>query len=178
MATRSAPPLVLMGRIGAAHGVRGEVRVQSFTEEPLDLVGYGPFLTNRPGLTVTIEKARGTTNMLVARLAGVDDRTAAEKLNGVELYVERARLPAADDDDFYHADLIGLTARLEDGTVLGRVTAVPNYGAGDILEVRAESGDTFLFPFTRRVVPEVHIKDGYLVIDPPLDAEPGEEEPD
>src|SRR5690606_1385128 len=118
-----------------------------------------------------------TTNMLVARLAGVDDRTAAEKLNGVELYVERARLPAADDDDFYHADLIGLTARLEDGTVLGRVTAVPNYGAGDILEVRAESGDTFLFPFTRRVVPEVHIKDGYLVIDPPLDAEPGEEEP-
>src|SRR5690349_17914984 len=98
-----------MGRIGAAHGIKGEVRVQSFTEEPLALKGYGPFTTNRPGLTIEIENARGTTNMLVARIKGVPDRTAAERLNGVELYVDRALLPEPEDeDDFYHADLIGL----------------------------------------------------------------------
>ena len=168
-----------MGRIGAAHGIKGEVRIQSFTEEPMDLAGYGPFETNRPGLTIVIRAARGTTNMLVARLEGVTDRTAAEKLNGVELYVDRSALPAPqDDDDYYHADLIGLRAQLADGTTIGRVAAVHNYGAGDILEVHAEGSDTFLFPFTRQVVPEVHLRDGYVVIEPPLDAEPGEEEPD
>lgn len=171
---------ILMGRIGAAHGIKGEVRVQSFTEDPLALADYGPFETSRPGLTLTIASARGTTNMLVARIEGITDRTAAEKLNGVELYVSRDLLPAhEDEDDFYHADLIGLRAQLADGTVVGEVTAIPNYGAGDILEVRAPNGsETFLFPFTRAVVPEVHVREGYLVIEPPVDAEPGEEEPD
>jgi 16S rRNA processing protein RimM len=168
---------VLMGRIGGAHGIKGEVRVQSFTEEPLALARYKTFTTNRPGLTVTIASARGTTNMLVARVEGVNERAAAEKLNGVELYVDREALPPPDDEDFYHADLIGLRAQLEDGTVLGKVAAVPNFGAGDILEVKSDSGETFLFPFTRVVVPHVHVKDGYLVIDPPLDAAPGAEEP-
>jgi 16S rRNA processing protein RimM len=166
-----------MCRIGAAHGIKGEVRVQSFTEEPLALARYKTFTTNRPGLTVTIASARGTTNMLVARVEGVNDRTAAEKLNGVELYLEREALAPPEDEEFYHSDLIGLRAQLEDGTVLGKVTAVPNFGAGDILEVKADSGETFLFPFTRVVVPHVYVKDGYLVIDPPLDAAPGEEEP-
>jgi 16S rRNA processing protein RimM len=179
LATRAASNLVLMGRIGAAHGIKGEVRVQSFTEEPLDLVGYSPFATGRPGLIVSIAKARGTTNMLVARIEGVEDRSAAERLNGVELFVERSRLPEPQEaDDFYHADLLGLTAQLTDGTTIGEVTAVPNYGAGDILEVRNAGGETFMFPFTRQVVPEINVKDGFLVIDPPLDADPGEEEPD
>jgi 16S rRNA processing protein RimM len=171
---------LLMGRIGAAHGIKGEVRITSFTEEPLALKDYGPLETSRPGLTVEIEAARGTTNVLVARLKGVTDRTAAEKLNGVELYIDRDRLPATDDeDDFYHADLIGLEARLGDGTVLGTVTAIPNYGASDLLEVRdARSGDTYLYPFTKTVVPAIHIADGYLVIEVPVDADPGEEEPD
>lgn len=171
---------LLVGRIGAAHGIRGEVRIQSFTEDPMALVHYSPLSTNRPGLSVTILSARATTNVLVARLEGVADRTAAERLNGVELYVDRSLLPAPDDeDDFYHADLIGLEARLGDGTVLGEVSAVPNFGAGDLLEVRDPlSGDTFLYPFTRKVVPEVRLKDGYLVIDVPLEAEIGDEEPD
>jgi 16S rRNA processing protein RimM len=169
---------LLMGRIGAAHGIRGEVRIQSFAEDPLALAEYGTFATNRPGLTVTIATARGTTNMLVARIEGVNDRTAAEALNGVELYLDRDLLPPAEDEEFYHSDLIGLRAQLDDGTTLGKVGAVLNFGAGDILEVRAESGETFLFPFTRVVVPHVHLKEGYLVIDPPLDAVPGEEEPD
>jgi 16S rRNA processing protein RimM len=174
-----SPKQLLMGRIGAAHGIKGEVRIQSFTTEPLALADYGPLDTDRPGLTIEIETARTTTNVLVARLKGIGDRTAAEKLNGVELYIDRDRLPPAEDDDFYHADLIGLEARLTDGSVLGKVSALPNFGAGDLIEVSdARSGDTFLYPFTQRVVPEVHIAEGYLVIEVPIEAEPGEEEPD
>lgn len=171
---------LLMGRIGAAHGIKGEVRIQSFTEDPLALASYGPLSTNKPGLSIKILAARTTTNVLVARLEGINDRNAAEKLNGVELYVDRALLPATDDDDdFYHADLIGLKARLADGSEIGEVMAVPNFGAGDLLEIRdPRSGDTYLYPFSKAVVPEVRIADGYLLIDPPIEAEPGEEEPD
>ncbi len=176
----TSPKRLLMGRIGAAHGIKGEVRITSFTAEPLALRDYGPLGTNKPGLMIEIETARATTNVLVARIKGVTDRTAAEKLNGVELYVDRDRLPAPeDDDDFYHADLIGLEARLADGTAIGTVTAIPNYGASDLIEVRdPRSGDTYLYPFTKAVVPHVKLADGYLVIEVPLDAEPGEEEPD
>ena len=176
----ASPKQLLMGRIGAAHGITGEVRIQSFTEEPLALASYGPLATDKPGLVIEIESARATTNVLVARLKGVKDRTAAEKLNGVELYVDRDKLPPAeDDDDFYHADLIGLEARLSDGTVVGKVTAIPNFGASDLLEVTdARSGDTYLYPFTKAVVPTVRVAEGYLVIETPIDAEPGEEEPD
>ena len=150
---------LLMGRIGAAHGIKGEVRIQSFTEEPLALKDYGPFSTNRPGLEIEIEAARATTNVLVARLKGVADRTAAEKLNGVELYVARDRLPPPDDaDDFYHTDLIGLDARLNDGTVLGKVIAIPNFGASDLIEVRDErSGDTYLYPFSKAEIGRAHV---------------------
>jgi 16S rRNA processing protein RimM len=171
---------LLMGRIGAAHGIKGEVRIQSFTEEPLALKDYGPLATNKPGLMIEIESARATTNVLVARLKGVADRSAAERLIGVELYVDRDKLPPpADDDDFYHADLIGLEARLNDGSVLGKVMAIPNFGAGDLLEVRDErSGDTYLYPFTKSVVPDVKVGEGYLIIEVPVDADPGEEEPD
>jgi len=176
----ASPKRLLMGRIGAAHGIKGEVRIVSFTEEPLTLVDYGPLATNKPGLIIEIESARATTNVLVARIKGVGDRNAAERLNGVELYVDRDRLPATDDEeDYYHADLIGLEARLIDGTTLGTVTAIPNYGASDLIEVRdRRTGDTYLYPFTKTVVPEVRIADGYLVIEVPVDAEPGEEEPD
>ena len=179
MATAS-PKQLLVGRIGAAHGIKGEVRILSFTTEPLALKDYGPLSTSRPGLVIEIEKARATTNVLVARLRGITDRTAAEKLNGVELFIDRDRLPATEDeDDFYHADLIGLEARLADGSVLGTVTAIPNYGASDLIEVRdGRSGDTYLYPFTKAIVPEVRLAEGYLVIEVPIESEPGEEEPD
>lgn len=179
MADDGAPQKLLIGRIGAAHGIKGEVRIQSFTEEPMALAGYGPLATNRPGMTVTITAARANGTVLVARLEGVGDRSAAERLNGVELYVDRALLPQPEEDEFYHADLIGLRAQLADGTTLGEVVALPNFGAGDLIEVRdPRSGDSFLYPFTRRVVPEVHLDHGYLVIEVPLDADPGEEEPE
>jgi 16S rRNA processing protein RimM len=180
VAAGEAGSMILMGRIGAAHGIKGEVRIQSFTEDPMALVDYGPLSTSKPGLTLRILSARTTTNVLVARLDGVNDRNAAEKLNGVELFVDRSLLPEVEhEDDFYHADLIGLSARLADGTEIGVVAAVPNYGADDLLEVRdPRSGDTFLYPFSKAVVPEIRIADGYLVIEPPIEAEPGEEEPD
>jgi 16S rRNA processing protein RimM len=162
-----------MGRIGAAHGIKGEVRIQSFTEDPLGLLDYGPLATNRPGLTIEITDARTTTNVLVARIKGVSDRNAVEKLNGVELYVDRDLLPEIEDeDDFYHADLVGLDARLADGTSLGQVIAVPNFGAGDMLELRGKTGgETRFIPFTKAAVPEIHIAAGYVVVVPPIEIE-------
>lgn len=171
---------ILLGTIGAAHGINGEVRIASHTQDPEAIASYGPLATNRPGLTITIEAARLNKTVLIARLRDVRDRNAAERLNGVELYIDRNQLPEIEDeDDFYHADLIGLDARLESGVSIGAVSALYDHGAGDILEVRdPRSGDTFLYPFTKAVVPTIRIDDGYLVISPPLDADPGEEEPD
>lgn len=168
---------IFLGQIGAAHGIRGEVRIATHTQDPLSIADYGPLETDRPGLTVTIEQLRLAKNVVIARLRGVGDRNAAEKLNGVSLYIERERLPEIEDeDDFYHADLIGLEARLETGQVIGTVAAVPNYGAGDLLEVRArEGGDSFLYPFTKAVVPRIDLAGGYLTIILPRDAEAGEE---
>jgi 16S rRNA processing protein RimM len=179
MAKGAAPRKLLMGRIGAAHGIKGEVRIQSFTEDPLAIADYGPLATNKPGLTITIASARTTTNVLIARIEGYPDRTSIEKLIGVELYVDRDLLPAIeDDDDFYHADLIGLRAQLEDGTSLGEIIAVPNFGAGDMVELRnKETGETRFIPFTKAAVPEVHIAAGYVVVIPPQEVE-GEELPD
>ena len=183
MAADASSRKLLMGRIGAAHGIKGEVRIQSFTEDPLGLLDYGPLATNKPGLVIEITDARTTTNVLVARIKGVPDRNAAEKLNGVELYVDRDLLPEIDDeDDYYHADLIGLDARLEDGTSLGQIVTVPNFGAGDMLEVRDKaSGDTRFIPFTKAAVPEVHIAARYVVVVPPIEVEgeePGSDEDD
>ena len=171
---------ILVGRIGAAHGIAGEVRITTFTAEPLAIGSYGPLLTDRPGITVAIEKARQSKGVVIARLEGVADRNAAEALNGTALYITREKLPPPEDeDDFYHSDLIGLEARLGDGSVLGEVIAIPNFGASDLIEVRDQrSGDTYLYPFTKAVVPIVRIDEGYLVIEVPVDAEPGEEEPD
>lgn len=180
--TKMAAPdnRILMGKIGAAHGIKGEVRITTFTGDPEAIASYGPLDTDRPGLTITIETARLNKTVLVARLKGIRDRNAAELLNGVSLFVDRSRLPDPDDeDDFYHADLIGLDARLDTGISIGEVSALLNYGAGDLIEVRdSRSGDTFLYPFTKAVVPTIRIAEGFLLIAPPLDAEPGEEEPD
>lgn len=171
---------ILLGRIGAAHGIKGAVKITSFTAEPSSIGAYGPLATATDGVTVTILSLKQVGNGLVARLKGVTDRNAAELLNGTELFADRSVLPPPEDeDDFYHADLIGLEARLSDGHILGEVSALHNFGAGDLIEIRdPRAGDTFLYPFTKLVVPEIRVADGYLVIDPPLDADPGEEEPD
>jgi 16S rRNA processing protein RimM len=161
---------VVVAQFGAAHGVRGEVRLKSFTEDPMALAGYSP-LESRDGRAFAIVSARPAAgkapDMLVVRVEGVTTRDMAEALNGLELLVPRDRLPATEADEFYHDDLIGLEVRMRDGTGAGTVVAVRNFGAGDLIEVAPQRGATFLVPFTRAVVPEVDIAGGRLVIDPP-----------
>jgi 16S rRNA processing protein RimM len=171
---------IFVGQIGAAHGIKGAVRVATHTQDPLAIASYGPLETDRPGLTITLSKLRLHKNVVVAHIKGISDRTAAESLNGVSLFIDRDKLPETEDeDDFYHTDLLGLEARLESGVVLGTVSALPNFGAGDLIEIRdPQSGDTYLYPFTKAVVPTVNLAEGYLTIVVPLDAEEGEEEPD
>ena len=171
---------IFLGQIGAAHGIKGQVRIATHTQDPEAIGSYGPLETDRPGLTITLTKVRLQKNVVIAHIKGISDRTAAEQLNGVSLYIDREKLPeTGDEDDFYHADLIGLDARLESGVTIGKVSAVPNFGAGDLIEVRdPQSGDTYLYPFTRAVVPHVDIAGGFLTIVVPMDAPEGEEEPD
>jgi len=170
---------VLIARIGAAHGIRGEVRVKAYTADPGGIGAYGP-LEAPDGRAFEVESLRPAAgpsgDMLVVRFKGVADRNAAEALNGLELSVPRDRLPPAGDDEYYHADLIGLLAVTRDNVELGIVIAVPNYGAGDLLEIAPKRGETLLVPFTRAVVPEIDLKAGRITVDPPpgllADAEP------
>jgi 16S rRNA processing protein RimM len=156
---------VCVGRIGAAHGVRGEVWLQSFTADPLAILHYGPLESEDGARVFEIEAARPARDALVARLKGIADRTAAERLRNTDLYVARARLPAPEPDEFYHADLIGLTAAHPDGAVIGTVVAVHNFGAGDLIEIRPTQGSsTALVPFTAATVPQVDIAGGRIVI--------------
>ena len=171
---------ILLGQIGAAHGIKGAVRITPYTGDPLAIGSYGPLDTDRPGLTVSFSKLRLQKNVVIAHIKGINDRNAAELLNGVSLFIDRSRLPdPGDEDDFYHTDLLGLEARLDNGVALGQVSALPNFGAGDLIEIRdGQSGDTYLYPFTKAVVPTINLAEGYLVIVVPLDAPEGEEEPD
>jgi 16S rRNA processing protein RimM len=166
----AAPRLTLVGRIGAAHGVRGEVRVKAFTQNATDIAAYGP-LQSADGRIFAIDTARpaaGTSpDMLVVHFGGIDTRNAAEALNGTELFVPRQRFGATGADEYFHADLIGLDAVTTDGEPLGTVIRVENYGAGDLLEIAPRRGDTLLVPFTRAVVPEVDLAGGRVVIKPP-----------
>jgi len=156
---------ICVARLGAAHGVRGEVKLWSFTADPAAVVDYGPFET-ADGRTVEIEALRPAKEFFVARLKGVADRTAAERLRNAELFVPRERLPAPEDsDEFYHADLIGLAVVDASGAALGSVVALHNFGAGDIVEVRrAESRDTVMLPFTQAAVPEIDVPGGRIVV--------------
>jgi 16S rRNA processing protein RimM len=159
---------VCVGRFGAPHGVRGEVRLQSFTGDPMAIADYGPLESKDGKLTFEIEALRPAKNVLVARLKTITDRDAAEKLRNVELYVARDRLPAPETDEFYHADLIGLAAVDTAGHELGSVVAAHDFGAGDILELRVPgASNTVMLPFTAETVPQVDIANGRIVIDPP-----------
>lgn len=149
---------VLLGRIAAAHGIRGEVLIHAYTEPPQNIAAYGP-LTDRAGARVfAIECRRVTAKGVVAHLAGIQDRSMAEALKGTELYVARDRLPPAAEGEFYHWDLIGLAAHNAEGRRIGEIVAVQNYGAGDLLEVRlAGTARTQLIPFSEAFVPQVDL---------------------
>jgi 16S rRNA processing protein RimM len=170
---------ICLGQIGAPHGVRGEVRLHSFTAEPKAIASYGP-LETEDGRVFKIENLRPAKHAFVAKLSGVADRDAAERLAQTKLYVPRERLPElAQPDEFYHADLIGLRAVDRAGKECGTVVAVHNFGAGDLIELRpADGGQTELLPFDAATVPEVNIRGGTLVINPsPLAGEGGKAKP-
>lgn len=160
---------VCLGVVIGAHGVRGLVRVKPFTQEPLAVAAYGPVETKDGARRFRIETAGMAKDAVICRLEGVSDRDKAEAMRGTELYVDRARLPEVDEEDgFYHADLIGLSAVGSDGRDYGRVVGVENFGAGDLLEIaRPEGGPTVLVPFTDENVPSVEIGAGRLLLDPP-----------
>jgi 16S rRNA processing protein RimM len=159
------PRRILLGRIAGAHGIRGEVLIKTFTQAPENIGAYGPLSDADGRRMFTVASARVTQKGVVARLEAVNDRNAAEALKGVELYVDRERLPATDEDEFYHADLIGLAAVSPSGETLGTIVGVHNFGAGDLLEIRLPaSGKTELIPFTDDVVPEVDIAAGRVVV--------------
>ena len=160
------PKLIPMAVIGAAHGLKGEVRVRSFAADPMALGDYGPLQTET-GRALEIAALRpAKDDVLVTRFKGVNDRASAEALNGEALFLERERLPPVEDEEeFYYADLIGLGVRDAEGREIGRVTAVENFGGGDLLELDLEGKKGVLIPFSLAAVPEVRIRDGYLVID-------------
>lgn len=166
-------PRIRVARIGAAHGVRGELKLWSFTEDPFAVADYAPLETQDGKRQFEIEALRPAKDHLVARLKGVTDRNAAEALRNTDLFVPRDRLPAIEEDDtWYYADLVGLVAASPEGEALGTVLALHNFGAGDVIEIQpADGGKTLLLPFSEKVVPTVDIEAGRVVIVMPTEIE-------
>lgn len=166
---------VCLGVMVGAHGVRGLVKVKTFTEAPEDVAAYGPVSDKSGKRRWTLQlagPAPGKKDVVLVRVEGVKDRDAAQALHGTELYVDRAALPALEEEEtFYHADLIGLSVEDTAGRPLGVVKAVENYGAGDFLEVEQADGKSLLLAFTKAAVPQVDLAGGRLVAQPPEEIE-------
>ncbi|MEM9122934.1 MAG: ribosome maturation factor RimM [Pseudomonadota bacterium] len=159
---------VCVGAVAGAFGVRGEVRLKSFTADPEAIAAYGPVATEDGGNTFDVTLTRPVKGGFAARLTGVISKEAAEALKGTRLYVDRDRLPDTDEDEYYHADLIGVAVHDTGGALLGHVKAVLNHGASDLLELRLpDTSQTALLPFTRAHVPNVDLSAGRIVADPP-----------
>ncbi|RWR30928.1 16S rRNA processing protein RimM [Sinirhodobacter populi] len=163
---------VCVGAIAGAFGVKGEVRLKSFCSTPADIAAYGPLWTEDGSRQFTVKLTRPVTGGLGARLSGVATKEEGDALKGVTLWADRDRLPALPDDEFYHADLIGLDVFDTGGAALGKVRAIQNFGASDILEIYAPGRkSTLMLPFTRAVVPTVDLKARRIVADPPEELE-------
>ncbi len=164
---------ICVAQIGAAHGIRGEVRLRSFTQDPSAVASYGPLESEDGTRRFKIEALRPAKDHFVARLTGVDNREAAERLTNLRLYVPRERLPPIEDDEtFYCADLVGIAAVTLDGAPLGTVTAVHNFGAGDLIEIAPlGGGEPLMVPFTDANVPEIDIAAGRVVVVPLAEVE-------
>jgi 16S rRNA processing protein RimM len=175
-----APAQICVARIGAAHGVRGAAKLWTFTEDPFAVKAYGQLSTKDGARHFELTSARAAKDHLVVTFKGIETRDEVERLNGTELYVARDKLPATEDDEYYHADLIGLAAVTATDEPLGRVTAIHNFGAGDIIEIAPPNGPSMLLPFTNAVVPTVDIAAGRVVIELPEEVdgdEPGDAPP-
>lgn len=165
---------ICVAQIGAAHGIRGEVRLRSFTEDPAAVAAYGVLESEDGTQHFEIEALRPAKGIFVAQLKGVKDRDAAERLTNLKLYIPRERLPPIGHvDTFYQADLVGLAAVTAEGETLGTVTAMHQYGAGDLVEITATNGETMLVPFSHDTVPIVDIAGGRIVV-VPLEEQEGE----
>lgn len=173
------PARILIGRIAAAHGIRGEVVVHSYADDPGDIASYGP-LADKSGMRAFDLKLVGVSSKgIIARVDGVADRTSAEALRGTELFVDRGQLPAPDAEEFYHVDLIGLEAVSPEGVVIGRIVGVENFGAGDLLDIRPTGGgQSDLVPFAEAFVPEVDLAAGRVVVRMPVEAADDDDEGD
>ena len=168
----TASPLILVGRVAGGFGIKGEVRITTYTEDPMALARYRVLLREDGSPALTLASGRAAKDGLIARVADIADKTAADSLRGLRLYVPRSALPTPEEDEFYLADLIGLAAETVDGAPLGRVKGVHDFGAGDILELDPGDGRaTVMIPFTREAVPEVKIAEGRLVVFPPTEVE-------
>jgi len=163
MVTGSSPNLIEIARVAGSFGVRGEVRVTAYSDDPLALKKYGPLKKQDGSTALTLTSARLHKAGLVVRAAEVETKEQADAMRGLRLFVERSALPKPAEDEFYLADLIGMQAREGSGAVLGVVKAVQDFGAGDILEIAPATGATWYLPFTREAVPEVHVGDGWLL---------------
>jgi 16S rRNA processing protein RimM len=169
---------VCVGQIAGAHGVRGLVRVKSFTEAPEAVTAYGPPTDESGRRVFRLELLSRQKGVWLARIDGVKDRNAAEALRNTRLYVDRAALPPTGEDEFYHADLIGLPAQRPDGSPLGTVRAIHDFGAGDVIELTGPDGRLITVPFTRAAVPVVDPAGGRLVVEPPEELSAGPDEPE
>ncbi|MBO3758222.1 ribosome maturation factor RimM [Ciceribacter sp. L1K23] len=158
---------VLMAVIGAAQGLRGEVRVKAYTDDPTSIGDYGNLRT-LDGRVFEILEIREAKNVVIVRFRGVNDRNAAEALNGLELYVDRGALPdeELEDDEFYYADLEGLEVYDHDGNNYGAVTGIYDFGAGDLLELKGPGKRPVLIPFSEAAVLEIDLEGGRLLVDP------------
>ena len=163
-ATPGRAETVCLGRIVGAHGVRGIVRIRSHTANPDDLAAYGALSDATGSRRFAVTVTGHVKSLLLARIDGVEDRDAAEALRGTDLHVPRAALPPTEGEEYYHVDLLGLRAESEDGTQLGRVSAVHDHGAGPIVEIQPPDGPSTLVPFTREHVPAVDIEGGRIVV--------------
>ena len=165
-------PLILVGRVAGAFGVKGEVRITTFTAEPLAVRAYGALLREDGAPGLTLLSAREVKGGVIARVAEVQTRDQAEALRGLKLHVAREALPEPDEDEFYLADLIGMAVEAADGQPLGQVRSVRDFGAGDLLEIApAQGGEAWYLPFTREAVPEVRLAEAKLIAAPPEEIE-------
>jgi 16S rRNA processing protein RimM len=168
---------ILLGQFGAAHGIRGEIRVNAYTETPLGIGDYGPF-TLDDGRSVEIASLRIQGDNVIARVKGVTDRTAAETLRNRQLFVDRAALPEIEEeDDFYYSDLIGLAVLTEDSAPFGKILSVQNFGAGDLIEIEPTGVERSIYlPFTREIFPSVDIAARTVTVVPPPEIEVRDED--
>lgn len=163
--------MVCIAAVATAHGVRGHVKLKTFTEQPDSVTAYGPLFDEAGERRFAIRLVSAIKDGVVVEIDGIKDRNAAERLRGTRLYVPRSALPEPDEEEFYYEDLVGLEARDRAGQVLGRVAAVMDFGGGDIIEVATADGATLSLPFTRAVVPVVDVAGGHVVVEPPAEVE-------